>query len=593
MSGTKRVVILACVLMATVLSGCNVTPDRSPKVSPDWSRGLHLGNGYLNQPVAMAVDETQTVHLVWCGWGEGGASRLHYVTLDRQGRVQSDRDLDIPVVHPRRPQLLYDEAGQLHLAWVARAEDDEEDSLFHAVLTSDGTVSLGPQRLSPAGQEVNRFQLYRDAAGRAALVWANVAETNPGLYHLTLAQEGTPLAPAVLIVPNGHVPTVQVDNEGTLHLMWLEKITFSLEGLYYAAFPHSQVASTTGTMLTQLVVEQGLILDGPALGLDETHVYVFWSLERRGGGLQGPSAEAWYLSFPIGHPDEGKARKIDLPGTSQPEYTTYAGVFNYTRLHPLDPRRPVYGSDFVYMPAVVPGQRAELPVLLIVMISTRTKSRPQPVMTVFDAGEIKGYQLLALTDALSTQPNVVADNESHLHATWSDLAGAWDFEIYYATTAPSAAAWLNRTSLEDVLNGAFTLMLGMLSGIGFIPWVGVAILPALIWVSIYYALTGEDDLSWRKPQIGLGTGALVYLMSKLLLLSPLLVYLPGLEQLPEQWQSRLILIVPMLILGIALGAVYVYRRRAERATLFPAFFVLILTDVLLTLVVYSPSVLRE
>ena len=593
MSTHKRamVPVLISLLAVIILSGCSVNTDRSPRVSPDWSRGLRLGYGYLNQPVAMAVDETQTVHLVWCAWGEDGTSRLHYVALDRQARVSTEQDLDIPVSHPRRPQLLFDDAGELHLVWIARSE--EGDSIFHAVIGPDGEVAAGPQRLAPSDQEVDRFQLYGDATGHASVVWANISEVKPGIYQLSLDESDGPLEQATLIIPDGHTPSAQVDSTGTLHLIWLKEVTFDQEDLYYAAFPHSQVTPTPGVKLARLVVGQSVILAGPKLGLDDTTVYVFWSLERRGGGLQGAGAEAWYLSFPLGRPAESKRQQIKLPTTSQPSYAAHQGPYNYTSLHYLDSQETIYGSDFVYMPAVVPGQREELPVMLMVKISTRTKARPQPVMAVFADGVLTGYQLVALTDSASTQPNVVADNDANLHATWTDLGGAWEFQVYYATTAPTAAAWLNRTSTADVLNRAFDLIWGVLSGISLIPVTGVWIMPALIWTVIYYVLTGEDDLSFWKAKIGLGTAVLVYLAAKLILLPSFLLYVPGLDQVPEQFASLLVLGVPLLIMGIALGAVYVYQRRAEHATLFPAFFVLVLTDVVLTLIVYSPSIFRQ
>jgi len=184
MSTHKRamVPVLISLLAVIILSGCSVNTDRSPRVSPDWSRGLRLGYGYLNQPVAMAVDETQTVHLVWCAWGEDGTSRLHYVALDRQARVSTEQDLDIPVSHPRRPQLL----------------------IFHAVIGPDGEVAAGPQRLAPSDQEVDRFQLYGDATGHASVVWANISEVKPGIYQLSLDESDGPLEQATLIIRTSH-----------------------------------------------------------------------------------------------------------------------------------------------------------------------------------------------------------------------------------------------------------------------------------------------------------------------------------------------------------------------------------------------------
>lgn len=590
MLSKKRIIILIlpCLLAAAILSACSVSPDRSPKVSPDWSRGLRLGHGYLNQPVALAVDEAQTVHLVWCGWGEDGSSRLHYVSLDRRGRVTVEHDLDIPVSRPSRPQLLFDKTGHLHLAWIARS--DREDSLYHALIGSGGEVTTVPQRLPSAEQQVDRFQLYQDAAGRVAVVWANIAKVNPGIYQLTIDESGNPLGQAILVAPDGHTPTAQVDNAGTLHLMWLKEIAYAQEALYYAAFPHSQMAPVSGIQLAELIVEQGLLLEGPRLGLDTGHVYAFWSIERRGGGLEGPRAEAWYLSFPVDDPTASIRHKIDLPATSQPDYTAHQGPYGYSMLSYLLPGQTIYGSDFVYMPAVASGQREELPVMFIVMLRTRTESLAQPVMAVFADGQIKGYQPVAMTDSLSTQPSITADSNAELHAAWADLAGAWDFEIYYATTAPTAAAWLNRTSSADILDGAFALGLSMLSGIGLIPLTGVWILPALIWLVIYYAVTGQDDLALRKPKIGLGIGALIYLLAKLVFVPSFLLYVPGLDQLPERWHNLVILGVPLLILSVALGAVQIYWRRSERPTLFPAFFVLILCDAALTLLVYSPGI---
>jgi hypothetical protein len=49
------------------------------------------------------------------------------------------------------------------------------------------------------------------------------------------------------------------------------------------------------------------------------------------------------------------------------------------------------------------------------------------------------------------------------------------------------------------------------------------------------------------------------------------------------------IMVPALILLVALAAVYVYARRAERATIFVAYLIFALTDVVLTLILYSPG----
>ncbi|HID86183.1 MAG TPA: hypothetical protein EYP55_02265 [Anaerolineae bacterium] len=71
--------ILLVLLLA--LGGCGITPDRSDKPSPDWSRGLRLGVTPVNQPVALQVDEKGHVHLVWYTRTDE-VGRLHYAQLD-------------------------------------------------------------------------------------------------------------------------------------------------------------------------------------------------------------------------------------------------------------------------------------------------------------------------------------------------------------------------------------------------------------------------------------------------------------------------------------------------------------------------------
>nr|NIO71093.1 hypothetical protein [Anaerolineae bacterium] len=46
----------------------------------------------------------------------------------------------------------------------------------------------------------------------------------------------------------------------------------------------------------------------------------------------------------------------------------------------------------------------------------------------------------------------------------------------------------------------------------------------------------------------------------------------------------------LLILALAVAAIYIYTRRADRATLFPAFLIFALTDSLLSMAIYAPGI---
>ena len=90
-------------------------------------------------------------------------------------------------------------------------------------------------------------------------------------------------------------------------------------------------------------------------------------------------------------------------------------------------------------------------------------------------------------------------------------------------------------------------------------------------------------------KVGFAVAVILYVAVKILLLPGLFVGTPFLHQVSPGWEIILGIAVPALILCIALGAVYVYARKAERATIFVAYLVFALTDVVLTLALYSPG----
>jgi len=58
---------------------------------------------------------------------------------------------------------------------------------------------------------------------------------------------------------------------------------------------------------------------------------------------------------------------------------------------------------------------------------------------------------------------------------------------------------------------------------------------------------------------------------------------------PPRWAVPLGIAVPLLILAMSLSAVYLYVRRAERATIFKAILAFVGVDVGLTLLLYAPG----
>jgi hypothetical protein len=568
--------------MLLTLSGCDVTSDRSDKPSPEWSRGLKLGVSPLNQPVALQVDGEGHTHLVWYAQTEEG-SRLRYAELDDQAKVVVERDLDIPLSDPHKPQLLLDRQGNMHLALLAREDGPEGStkSLFHSLLGYDGETLSEPTRLSPPrsgedkGGEVESYQMCLGQEGRIEVFWAD----EEGIVHLGLDGRGEVISAPTLIVPQGINPSAQVDRSGTIHLAWVQETSSQGQTLHYAAFQVPEVVQGTKLARSGLVSEEAALY-GPVLGLDMDNVYIFWALEQR-AGLEVGTAQSYYVSFPSGQPS------------------------------PLTPTRINIGnSDFVSMPSVAEGQREEVAATFNVYVSSGFKAsfeqskmvemgpvsvgfRPkmQLAMAVFSEGKMRGYQLAAKTDSASLRPNLQADVASNLYVTWLDTAGFGRYDVYYASTSPEAKAWLDRTRPNEVVSKAADLALGILSGLALLPLIVLWIfLPMLVLVLFYVFTGGEEELELRRVKVVLGITIALYTGAKLVTLPSSLLYTLFLGQMSSLLSSVLVSGVPLLILALAVAAIIVYKRRAERATLFPAFLIFVATDALLSLLIYAPAI---
>jgi hypothetical protein len=610
--------------MLLILTGCNITSDRSDKPSPDWSRGLRVGVASINQPVALQVDGEGHAHLVWYA-GTEEASKLQYAQLDDQAQIVVERDLDIPFPDPERPQLLLDRQGNMHLAWLA-GEDGAEDglkSLFHFLLGYDGEALSEPTRLSPPGKKVEGYQMCLGQEGRVEVFWS----AEEGIYSLGLDERGEVISPPTLIIPQGTDPSVQVDRSGTIHLAWLQEPASQVKELYYGLYESGKPVE--GIKLTQFGKGVTVVLYGPVLGLDTEYVYIFWALEH-GAGVRAGIARLYYVSFPLGQASPLASTLLRISNL-EPVYTSSQGEYNYRWLtYSLEGQ----GSDFLAMPSIVEGQQQptlnELAVVFNARVTFGVKAskssirdlettgpglKPSPgslvtrfgvgrdlyptrpglkpeiqlAMAVFTKGKMKGYELVANTGSVSMRPNLQVDPASNLHLAWIDAAGFGRYDVYYASTSSEAKARLDRTSPQDVLLKAAELGFGILSGMALLPLAGFWVLPPLIWMGLFYLLAGEEDLELRRVKVALGIAVALYLGAKLVFLPFFLFYVPFLDQVPPQFSPALVFGVPLIILALALAAMYAHTRRTEEATLFRAFLVFALTDALLSMAIYAPS----
>jgi len=109
------------------------------------------------------------------------------------------------------------------------------------------------------------------------------------------------------------------------------------------------------------------------------------------------------------------------------------------------------------------------------------------------------------------------------------------------------------------------------------------------WVIGFYVVKVEGGLERRSAQIALVVAILLYLFSKFFLMPSVLFYAPLTDRLPENLQFVAVLGTPVFTMLVALGALLLYFRRRKFRSLFVAYLIVVLTDSLLSLIIYVPT----
>jgi len=571
-------VILSLALVAT---GCQADELKTRKVLPDWSRGLPVGVAAVSQPVAIRT-EGGHVHMVWVG--TGGKS-LHYTCLDDSGRVKVDTDLEMDSAHPGYPRLAIDHDGGIRVLWMDNPGMPR--ALFFARLGAEGQLLTDPRRLSMEGVRVSEYDLAPDANDDLDIFWATESAPDGGLYHLRLSKEDQVTSQNRLLIRDGEEPTLQMSSDGMVHLAWVERRTLRDNYVYYALFNPLTADLGVPTQVGVYRTATGLVSYPPVLGLDQKMVYLLWASEQRGGGLSTGEARTFVVSFPVNSPQFNEPVTVDIPSHARPEYHAASGGLPYEQLASATAGWP---TSFLYMPATLGGQREELGVFFAGQVATRNQTDVELVWGIFADGELKGYQLAAEVGN-AMRPAGVVDEDGDVHVVWLNAGGFGRYEVYYAATSGAVKANLDRATLQDWMMDLLAALWVLVPAFGFFPpifllW-GFA---SFVWVVGFYVVRVEGGLERRAPRVALVVAILLYMFSKLFFMPGVLfTYAPFLDRLPEQLYLVSALGTPLLAFLAGLGTILIYFRRRKYRSLFVAYSLFVLTDSLLSLIVYMPT----
>jgi hypothetical protein len=582
--------MLIVFLGGLMLTSCQLMNEKSLRASRDWSRGQRVGQAALNSEVGLAVSPSgEDIYVTWIAQEED-RSLLRYARLDASSRVLLSRDLRISTNVPSSINLLLDEDRRLHMTWLDRLADDYR--LFYVALDTSGELVTYPGPLSPDGLGVSEYAVGLKRGDAPEVLWTAYEEEGEGqgLYHARIDSEGQATGTRLLLPGPVMDISFRTDREGTVHLAWQERPTYGRHYLYYATLDRDGRLSEPAE-ISSFPVVTGMIGRRPVVGLADGDVYLYWSLERRGGGLTPPSATSYYVAFPLGRPDLMSApQPVVIPSALSPRYAPDRSSFNLRQTAQSD--EAAFPSEFIYLPSSIRSHEQELATAWSVQLSGRRRENMQIVLTLWSQGELEGYQVVGKSRSSSLRPVLVEDDTRNLHLAWIDTAGFGRYDIYYASTAAEARARMNRVSAHDVLVAGANVLWAFVQALGFLPLAFIWFVVPLGVMSIFLFITAESGLDRRGPRIMLVVSIVIYLLFKYLTAN----YWLGAFQMPSLPRALLNLlsfVTPIAIVSLASIVTWFYIKRREFTSLLQAFAVFAGLDTMITLLVYVPGLLIE
>jgi hypothetical protein len=576
---SRRINLALVVLcLALTATSCEAGSPKTPKVVADWSRGQQLGVSALNQPIDM-LSSNARVHMIWVAIG---GKALQYVRLDPSAKVEANVTLEIGGAHPSDPQLILHPDSSFGALWTDNPNIPR--ALFVAWFSQNGQLLSGPTQISPAGARVSDYAVAHNIDGSQDIFWADEIPTDGGIHHLRLSSDGQASDDRLLIKGVAY-PTLQVAPDGTVHLAWVEEPSMRENDVYYAVFDPSTSEVGDKTKIAMYRTATGMVFHPPTLGLDHNMVYLFWSLEQRGGGLTPGEAATYSVSFPLGNPSLREPVRVEIPGVARPTYDAAVGELPYGQLASGDG----WSSPLIYMPATLAGQKQELGLFLVAQVETSRQTSREVAWCIFADGQFRGYQLPARVDN-ALRPVGTLDSAGNAHLAWLGAGGFGRYEVYYASTSPQVKANLDRVTIQDRALDVLNTLWSLAPALGFFPPVFLLwTFASFAWVILFYFVRVEGGLDRRSSRVALVVAILLYLFSKLFLMpGVVLSYAPFLDRVPANLQFLPVIGTPIVTALMAIGVVWLYFRRRQYRSLLAAYLIFVATDALLSLIIYVP-----
>jgi hypothetical protein len=385
--------------------------------------------------------------------------------------------LPYPDVNPRRWQVALASTSAYHIVW-----QEQDTRLRCALISTEGNTVRGPIELATSARP--DFVTLPGENGDLLVIWIN--NRTAELSAVTIDSAGRP--GPISSFPSQRIAHIAAarDQTGLIHTAWLTSPAPDQWTIFYQASVANPLALDTPVPLHTFTLAPGESIATLQMGLDDTHVYLFWSTTT---AAQPDTERVHMISFPVDSPAAGTLSEVRLPDHFTPT-TILAALPRVGRTDPITvpPTQPAA----LRWPRPSPGQSAALPLA----VALRTADGWRPAVVYFQHGDLTGFQVIAPLPADAGPPALLASGD--LVAAWTGLDGIVP-HLYIAQTdgeglvpAPAPHDHLLRRTLAGALAG---IPLGLLWLV--LPLCAVVAAPANTWtLPLTLALYGAAELLW-------------------------------------------------------------------------------------------------
>lgn len=461
-----------CILVS-IVAGTRVSSDsgRWPSVQ-DWGAARALDQSSF-------VLATAYQAVIW--HSPLSSAPLVYQALDQTTSSQVPL-LPYPDVAPRRWAAAPAGPQSYHLVWLER-----DDRLRSALIQVDGTTLRGPIDLALSAQP--DFVALSLPDNRLAVFWTSRSRNE--LSTVLIDQDGRPGPISTPAAEQARFIAAALDRDNTVHLVWLSSPEPRHWAIYYQAAGVANFNISTPTVLHQFALPPQETVTSLAVGLDQTHVYVFLSTT----SAQQPEVEyIQMLVFPAGRPADQITIDLQLPWHAEPSGSLSAADLKIGRV--AKAASPVFDPAALRWVYPMPGQHTFLPVA----VAVQTPQGWRPAVVYYQNGDLLGFQVIAPDPANAGPPVLAADPAGDLHLAWQGLAGAVP-HLFTASTA--GRGWVPAASHEKL--SLFELLARGLAGIPLglawliFPTCVIALAPRNAWTPpLAFVLYGGAKLLWPR-----------------------------------------------------------------------------------------------